>query len=159
MKHLPACLGQAAILITNVASSRSPSASRKALSTSCQFSLRSSGLIIGGSTEERVGFDRKIDARICQRLHRRAQVLWPELKGKLFDECWIGFRPATATGMPAMGLVQDTNVWLAYGHYRNGILLAPVTADAIAKLVLEDVLDSAIRPFGIERFAPARAAE
>jgi glycine/D-amino acid oxidase-like deaminating enzyme len=65
-------------------------------------------------------------------LHRRAQRLWPELKGKLYDECWIGFRPATATGTPAIGQVPDTNVWLAYGHYRNGILLAPVTARKIA---------------------------
>jgi glycine/D-amino acid oxidase-like deaminating enzyme len=97
---------------------------------------RSSGLVIAGSTEERIGFDRKIDARICQRLHKRAQVLWPELKGKLYDECWIGFRPATVTGTPAMGRVQGTNVWLAYGHYRNGILLAPVTAQRIASGII-----------------------
>ena len=47
----------------------------------------------------------------------------------------------------------------ATGHHRNGILLAPVTADAIARLVLDGVVEPAIRPFGIERFAPARAAE
>lgn len=94
---------------------------------------RTTGLVIAGSTEERAGFNRKIDPRICHRIHKRAQLLWPELQGKLYDECWIGFRPATLTGVPAMGRVPHTNVWLAYGHYRNGILLAPVTADRIAR--------------------------
>jgi glycine oxidase len=47
----------------------------------------------------------------------------------------------------------------ATGHHRNGILLTPITADTIAKLVLDGADDPAIRPFGIERFAPPRAAE
>jgi len=97
---------------------------------------RSNGVVIAGSTEERIGFDRSIDSRICLRLHRRAAALWPELKGKLFDECWIGFRPGTATGLPRIEPVGDTNAWLAYGHYRNGILLAPVTAQKIANDII-----------------------
>ena len=99
---------------------------------------RSSGLVVAGSTEERVGFDRKIDSRICGRLHKRAVRLWPELSGKLFDECWVGFRPATASGLLAIGRVPGANVWLAYGHYRNGILLAPVTARNIAGEIVLD---------------------
>jgi glycine oxidase len=47
----------------------------------------------------------------------------------------------------------------ATGHHRNGILLAPVTADAIARLVLDGETEAAIRPFGVERFALGRAAE
>jgi glycine oxidase len=47
----------------------------------------------------------------------------------------------------------------ATGHHRNGILLAPVTAEMIARLVLEGVADPAIAPFALERFIPARAAE
>jgi glycine oxidase len=50
-------------------------------------------------------------------------------------------------------------LFYATGHHRNGILLAPVTADAMARLVLDDVVDPAIKPFGLERFLPARAAE
>jgi glycine oxidase len=45
---------------------------------------------------------------------------------------WIGFRPRSATGDPHIGRVRETNVWLAYGHYRNGILLTPVTAARVA---------------------------
>ena len=48
---------------------------------------------------------------------------------------------------------------LRHGHHRNGILLAPVTADAMARLILDNVVEPAIRPFGLERFLPARAAE
>jgi len=107
---------------------------------------RSNGLVIAGSTEERIGFDRKIDSRICQRLHKRAAALWPELRGKLFDEGWIGFRPATATGLPAIGRVDGTNVWLAYGHYRNGILLAPVTALKIAAHIISSLETGSCAP-------------
>lgn len=94
---------------------------------------RASGLVVAGSTEEYVGFDRKVDSRICDRLHKRAVRLWPDLSGKLFDLGWIGFRPATANGLPALGRLPGTNVWLAYGHFRNGILLAPATAAKIAE--------------------------
>ena len=50
-------------------------------------------------------------------------------------------------------------LFYATGHHRNGILLAPVTADAMARLILDDVVEPAIKPFGLERFLPARAAE
>ena len=98
---------------------------------------RANGLVIAGSTEERVGFDRKIDSRICERLHKRAVRLWPALSGSLFDHCWVGFRPGTASGLPVIGRLAGSNVWLAYGHYRNGILLAPVTAEKIANQIVD----------------------
>ncbi len=100
---------------------------------------RSSGLVVAGSTEEHVGFDRKINSRICERLHKRAVRLWPGLSGTLFDECWVGFRPGTVSGLPAIGRLPGSNVWLAYGHYRNGILLAPVTAQKIACEIADEI--------------------
>ena len=99
---------------------------------------RANGLVIAGSTEEHVGFDRKIDSRICGRLHKRAVRLWPALSGNLFDECWVGFRPGTASGLPVIGRILGSNVWLAYGHYRNGILLAPVTSETIANEIADE---------------------
>jgi len=67
----------------------------------------------------------------------------------------------SATGREAaiLGPAPLDGLVYATGHHRNGILLAPVTADAIARLILEGTLDPAIRPFGIERFTPAKAAE
>ncbi len=100
---------------------------------------RSNGMVVAGSTEEQVGFDRKVDSRICERLHQRAVRLWPDLRGKLFDECWVGFRPGTASGLPAIGRLPGTNVWLAYGHYRNGILLAPITAQKVANEISSEL--------------------
>lgn len=100
---------------------------------------RSNGMVVAGSTEEQVGFDRKIDSRICERLHKRAVRLWPDLHGKLFDECWVGFRPGTASGLPAIGRMPGSNVWLAYGHYRNGILLAPITAQKVANEISSEL--------------------
>ena len=94
---------------------------------------RSSGFTIAGSTEEEVGFDRSVDAGICAEIHRRATELWPALANRKPSRQWIGFRPcpgAPGAG-PYMTRVNGTNVWLAYGHYRNGILLAPLTAQRI----------------------------
>lgn len=93
---------------------------------------RANGFTIAGSNEERVGFNRAIDPSICQRIQQSATQLWPVLEGLEPSARWIGFRPATEDGLPRIGNVPGTNVWLAYGHYRNGILLAPVTAERIA---------------------------
>ena len=98
---------------------------------------RSNGFTIAGSTEERIGFDRAIDPDICADIQRRAAGLFPALERATPSKQWIGFRPySTAGGGPHIGRVRDTNVWLAYGHYRNGILLAPVTARRVADSIV-----------------------
>lgn len=93
---------------------------------------RDSGAIIAGSTMERVGFNRVPDPAAAADLHRRAATLLPALAGVSPSDCWVGFRPALEGG-PVIGRVGDTNVWTAYGHFRNGILLAPDTAETIAQ--------------------------
>lgn len=93
---------------------------------------RSSGLTIVGSTEQRVGFDRSPDPEALADLERRGAELWPELRDRRRADAWCGFRPATPSGVPEHGRVAGTNVWLAYGHYRNGILLAPAVGQRIA---------------------------
>jgi glycine oxidase len=93
---------------------------------------RSNGFLIAGSNEQDIGFDRTVDPAICEDIHRRAAQLFPPLEHATPVKRWIGFRPRSATGDPHIGRVEGTNVWLAYGHYRNGILLTPVTAQRIA---------------------------
>lgn len=93
---------------------------------------RANGFTIAGSNEERIGFDTQVDPALCRELHERAAELWPELTNHTPSESWIGFRPATEDLLPKIGRFEDTNVWLAYGHYRNGILLAPLTAQRVA---------------------------
>jgi glycine oxidase len=95
---------------------------------------RSNGFLIAGSTEEDVGFDRSINTTICEEIHRRAAELWPALESARPSKRWIGFRPYAEA--PHIGRVGNTNVWLAYGHFRNGILLAPLTARRVSAEIL-----------------------
>ena len=95
---------------------------------------RSSGFFIAGASSETVGFDRAIDPAIVDRLRLDAERLFAPLRG-LQPEAWLGFRPATHSGLPEIRPLEDTAIWLACGHYRNGILLAPETA----RLVVEGI--------------------
>ena len=91
---------------------------------------RASGLLIVGSSTERVGFRRDLDPSIVSSLARRAEMLLPHLAKTSPSETWAGFRP----GSDALhiGPWHSNRLYLAYGHLRNGILLAPITANRIA---------------------------
>jgi glycine oxidase len=91
---------------------------------------RSNGFTIAGSTTEHVGFDRRVNTATVRALHNRAHELLPSLLLSSPDESWIGFRPGCDE--PQVGRFGTSRIWLAYGHYRNGILLAPITAKLIA---------------------------
>ncbi|HLY16504.1 MAG TPA: FAD-dependent oxidoreductase [Bryobacteraceae bacterium] len=93
---------------------------------------RSNGFTIAGTSSEQVGFNREIDPLIVASIHARACDLLPRLRSAPEPAAWLGFRPATESFVPCIGRLHDTRLWLAYGHYRNGILLAPATADRIS---------------------------
>jgi glycine oxidase len=97
---------------------------------------RSNGTLIAGSSTECVGFDRTIDERVISEIHRRASNLLPALGSLTACERWNGFRPGVEGEMPVVGHIEGTAIWAAFGHYRNGILLAPETARIIAESVL-----------------------
>ena len=80
---------------------------------------------------ETVGFDRTIDPQTVRDIARRAEALLPALRGAGTPEAWIGFRPRADAHQPQIGRFGDSALWLAYGHFRNGILLAPATAERI----------------------------
>ncbi len=93
---------------------------------------RNRGTVIAGSNEERIGFDRTLNAAAVGDIVARARRLVPGLlTGEPVDR-WSGLRPATALPAPVVARLDDRPVWLAYGHYRNGILLAPATAREVA---------------------------
>jgi glycine oxidase len=81
----------------------------------------------------------------------------PAIEELPIEESWVGFRPGSRDDAPILGPCEIDRLVLATGHYRNGILLTPATADAIAGFVLTGAIDDAIRPFGIVRFS-ARCA-
>jgi glycine oxidase len=100
---------------------------------------RSSGFTIAGTSSEQVGFDRTVDERVVDDITARVCDLLPWLHGKKPATAWVGFRPAAESPGPVIQRAGDSALWLAYGHYRNGILLAPLTA----KLVSEEILGAA----------------
>jgi glycine oxidase len=95
---------------------------------------RGSGFVVAGGSMERVGFERMIEPSIAERILREAAGIMPIL-GKLEPvEVWTGFRPSSARIQ--VGRWKQTPLFLAYGHYRNGILLAPLTASRVAGEIL-----------------------
>jgi glycine oxidase len=120
---------------------------------------RRDGRLIIGATVEEKGFDETVTAGGLLTLLEAAWRAIPAIEELPIDEIWVGHRPGSRDDAPILGRAPLHNLFYATGHHRNGILLAPVTADAMAKLILDDVVEPAIKPFGLERFLPARAAE
>jgi glycine oxidase len=105
---------------------------------------RDSGFLIAGSSTERVGFDRAIDEGVVQAIHTRASRLVSRLAAMEPAQRWNGFRPGIEGGVPAIGRVDGAAIWTAFGHYRNGILLAPDTARRIEQLVVAPAILSPV---------------
>lgn len=97
---------------------------------------RNSGFVIFGSDEEPEVWDYAPSPEGVAALRRAAEALLPELKNRAPDEVWTGLRPASRTGDPVVGRREGQWIWDAYGHYRNGILLAPWTAAHIRDSVM-----------------------
>jgi glycine oxidase len=87
-----------------------------------------------GATVEDSGFDKSVNPADIARLHARAAELLPPLAGAPVIEAWAGLRPATGDGLPLLGQVSEGQ-FVATGHYRNGILLAPATARIMCELL------------------------
>ena len=120
---------------------------------------RRNGRLIVGATVEEKAFDTSLTAGGLLALLEAAWRVVPSIEELPIEEMWVGHRPGSRDDAPILGYGPAEGVIYATGHHRNGILLAPVTADTMARLALEGAVDPAIRPFGFERFAPAQAAE
>lgn len=92
---------------------------------------RKSGFVIAGATTEHVGFDRTVDPITVEQLHRETRLVVGDRLPAAPSEAWIGLRPG-AHGDPIIQR-HASRVWLAYGHYRNGILNAPITARMVCE--------------------------
>lgn len=93
---------------------------------------RPDGRVLCGSTIERVGFERGITFGGMADVIEKATKIAPSLRKAAIVEHWSSFRPGTPDGLPLVGETKLENLFLASGHYRNGILLAPLTAELIA---------------------------
>lgn len=109
---------------------------------------RRDGRLLVGATVEDAGFNTNVTANGVLSLRNSAERLLPELAGREPDDKWAGLRPFVAGGEPVIGAVPGVSgLFVAAGHYRNGILLAPVTAQLIAEAVLNGSVPEIGRPF------------
>jgi glycine oxidase len=125
---------------------------------------KADGTIYVGATVERAGYDRRVTAAGISHLLGLLGKLAPALADATFVRAWAGLRPGTPDHLPILGPVPGfKGVSLATGHYRNGILLAPITGELIAQAVLGQPTTLPLGPFSLGRFAtepsPAKSPE
>jgi glycine oxidase len=118
---------------------------------------RSDGRLLVGATLEEAGFDKRTVPETIQRLHRAAVAMMPALNEARILEDWAGLRPGTPDNLPILGETRTPGYYVATGHYRDGILLAPVTARAMTQIISGGRTEYDLAPFRYERFR-SRAA-
>jgi glycine oxidase len=135
-----------------------PAIGRPLMCGTCYLVPRGADRILVGSTMERAGFDRSVTAEGLATLTAAALDVVPALRSCRFESAWAGLRPATDDGLPAIGPGAAPGLFYACGHLRSGILLAPITARAVARLVRGEDPGIDLAPFSPLRFAGARPA-
>lgn len=119
---------------------------------------RKDGRLLAGSTSEDAGFDDRVTEEGVASITAAATEIAPSLVQLDRDESWSGLRPMSADGFPVLGRIPPTrNLFAATGHFRNGILLAPLTAVLIAESVCRGVTPEYFRVFSANRFPKADA--
>ena len=120
--------------------------------TSVYLVPRTDGRLIVGATSEEMGFDTRLTAGGVFELLRGAWEAVPGVYELPLLETWTGLRPGSRDNAPILGETPVENLIYATGHYRNGILLTPITAYEIAKLILTGETSERIRRFRLDRF-------
>ena len=114
---------------------------------------RNDGRLIIGATVEEKGFDSSLTAGGVLDLLRSTWEALPGMTELPIVEMWVGHRPTSRDDAPILGPTPVEGLVMATGHHRNGILLTPVTADAVSHYILTGEVMPAIAPFSIDRFA------
>ena len=117
---------------------------------------RSDGRLIVGTTVEEAGFNKRTDPDTIQRLHRAAVALVPKLAEARILEDWAGLRPGTPDALPILGATATPGYYVATGHFRDGILLTPITARVMAQVIGGKNPDHNLDSFSPARFSSRR---
>jgi glycine oxidase len=112
---------------------------------------RRDGRILLGSTVEWVGYDKRVTVEGVQQITASALSLAPGLRSSTFIECWAGLRPFCEGGLPVLGPAELDGLYFATGHFRNGLLLAPITAKLLSEVIVTGNI-----PKILESFLPSR---
>jgi glycine oxidase len=113
---------------------------------------RSDGRMLIGATQEEAGFDKRTVPGTIQKLRQSALDLVPKLADARFLEAWAGLRPGTPDGLPILGATSTPGYFVANGHFRDGILLAPVTARVMGQVIAGETPSYDLGAFAAERF-------
>jgi glycine oxidase len=114
---------------------------------------RTDGRLLIGATVEEAGYDKKTVPETIQKLRQSALELVPKLADARILEAWAGLRPGTPDGLPILGSTGTPGYFVAAGHFRDGILLAPVTAKIMGAIVTGQAPQ-----FESADFSPARSS-
>lgn len=117
---------------------------------------RENGELVVGATSEELGWDTTVTAGGVYELLRDAHELVPGLTELPLTEALAGLRPGSPDNAPLLGPTALDGLRLATGHYRNGVLLTPVTGDVMAEFLTTGALPDEARPFTPRRFSPVR---
>jgi glycine oxidase len=131
--------------------SRVPVLERVVFSDQGYLVPRADGHLLAGSTLEFRGFAKEVTAQGLRQILALALELVPSLGELPVVESWAGLRPFTEDRLPVLGQGPLPGLFLASGHFRNGILLAPVTAEVLAQAVLAQPLSLPLEPFRWDR--------
>lgn len=119
--------------------------------------LRTGEIVTGGNLLEADSLTP--DAALSQQFADAARDLLPALKEVPFTRSWCGLRPSTPDGSPVIDIAPGAaNLWLACGHFRNGVLLAPATGKLVIEWIASNRRPEELAPFRLDRFAPATPA-
>jgi glycine oxidase len=113
---------------------------------------RSDGRLLIGATQEEAGFDKQTVPETLQKLRKAALDLVPKLADARILEAWAGLRPGTPDKLPILGETATPGYFVAAGHFRDGILLAPVTARVVSQLIAGQRPEFDLKAFGAQRF-------
>jgi glycine oxidase len=117
---------------------------------------RSDGRLLVGATVEEAGFDKRTDPTTIQNLYHSALALVPKLRDARILEDWAGLRPGTPDALPILGATSTPGYFVATGHFRDGILLAPVTAHVMAQVISGEKPAHDLSAFALQRFSQSQ---
>lgn len=117
---------------------------------------RRDGRVLAGSTAELAGFEKMVTGEGLAALKSMAIEIAPRVAGLPVISSWAGFRPRAQDGLPVLGPTSEIEgLVYATGHYRNGILLAPITGRVIADAIVDGVWPETLKAFSPDRFRRA----
>ncbi len=114
---------------------------------------RQDGRLLAGSTSEAAGFAKQVTAGGIGLILKNALEISPAISSLPIVDSWAGLRPRAADGLPVLGPCDEIDgLFYATGHYRNGILLAPLTGELIAHAIVDGTVSPSLAPFSPNRF-------